>query len=181
MSSGQRRVFFSVILGMTASVIFGARTLADEPPREVASTWKCTISVVCKIVIGGPSTSTPVEGIGASPGEAEAKANAAADKWASDNCKNIPRFIIEGTEEIPEVLRSQSNSNPGAWVVTYDCTTRTGATVVATRSGCTYCEALTKARDAVCPLANLLGGACCCSTCIEQRPCCSSGRCRRCR
>jgi hypothetical protein len=83
-------------------------------------------------------------------------------------------LVCGDCEQIFSMLPTKQavSQDPAHWKVTYRCNTNDGNSVSLTAPGSTYCEALNKAKAAVCRRVQAMG-LCCSTTSTEviQRPC----------
>lgn len=182
MNSESRRFFLAALLGLTVNLMGVTAAVAQEPMRKMVA-WECTRKVTC-IVNGSSHTETLTE-TAPSASEACALANAAVEAWKQANCDADcvpgpfgcpPLVTLYRPKIIAGVMARAVDSPSGAWVVHYQCTTKSGVVLEFDGSGCSYCEALADAKSVVCENAGHFGGVCCCSWHVVSRPCVCNGR-----
>ena len=176
MNSELVRMCFAAIVGLTTSVVSRGDVAADVSPT-VSVIWECTASVTCK-VNGVPHTeSFPVQRDDAATACSDAQE--AAVTWANQHCTGQKRYSCELPIQIPGVTAKAIHSSPGTWVAKCECILKNGDVVEGKGRGCTKCDAVDQAHRRACQWANELGGACSCSCCILEKPCCCRPHTRR--
>jgi hypothetical protein len=174
MNSGLLRLLLTGLVGLSLSVRCDAQTAEAIPPTATVL-WECTASVRCT-VNGATATESRTERA-LTAEEACSAARAAIVAWANEHCTGKKIYSAAEAVQIQGVTARAAVSAPGAWVVQCRCVLKSGDEVEASVRACTYCEALIRSRRIACHWASELGGVCCCTSCVLERPC-YCGRCR---